>query len=368
MKNKKIFFVSILLTFLGLIVIVRGFYFYKENTAPEQPASIKINDAWEQPVSTEVNEAWEEHTDYTLKYTLLHPKGWWNLEKNLVTNPNNTNKSDTGTPQGYLLIKNISSELEKTLCDQEINSLFLNEYLYDSDWEIGYGLVYYRNICINEKNKLISLAVYGDEDGNINQNSKKILQTITFEEIKSDNTKINVGVTNGNPEPNYQNIAKETILNGNYYNSSGEIFYEFVNGEYDFFVQQGKDVGPDTPFERRSITIDKEHIALGNLMNNVVVSSAMVIGKSFGGSGYYNELLISKNVSEYPDAKPLFKIMEEISLGDRQKILSLKIEDELVKIEYLTQGEGEPLCCGTKRVSRTFKIIDDKVQEITLAD
>lgn len=77
--------------------------------------------------------------------------------------------------------------------------------------------------------------------------------------------------------------------------------------------------------------------------------SAVLLATNTGGSGVFVTLHLVRAQNGIATAGP------GILLGDRIKIEGVALTDEgCFIVSYITQGPGEPLCCGTKRETREY--------------
>jgi hypothetical protein len=98
-----------------------------------------------------------------------------------------------------------------------------------------------------------------------------------------------------------------------------------------------------------------KNIAYGAL--NGAASAAVVLVGSGNSSGAFYTLHIMQSGSEAPDEAAY------TSLGDRVKINSISIEDNRVAVDMVTHGPGDPLCCPTQRIVRTYTLQGDQLVE-----
>lgn len=82
---------------------------------------------------------------------------------------------------------------------------------------------------------------------------------------------------------------------------------------------------------------------------------AVVIGASGGGSGYFYYLAIFINEND------TLKYVSSVQLGDRIKINKISYTDGTISADIITQGPGEPMCCGTMPQTLKFKLEKNKL-------
>ncbi len=141
-----------------------------------------------------------------------------------------------------------------------------------------------------------------------------------------------------NPPPG---LAKTALANASYST-------ELTNGEPVAF-SGGKftrqDV-PNSPLMTEIMVTDQ--IAYGDI--NGVPSAAVISGGTGGGSGYFYDL----HVMQIKDGKPTEVGVH--SIGDRSPVIATIIENNQVKVDFITQGPDQPFCCGTLRDVALFAL------------
>ncbi|HZQ08112.1 MAG TPA: META domain-containing protein [Anaerolineae bacterium] len=90
---------------------------------------------------------------------------------------------------------------------------------------------------------------------------------------------------------------------------------------------------------------------------NGVPSAVVVTGSTGGGTGFFYIL----SVMQARDGKPVE--VSTTGTGDRSPVLAVVIENNQVKVDYLTQGPDQPMCCGNLRVIDTYKLDGDKMTQ-----
>lgn len=73
-----------------------------------------------------------------------------------------------------------------------------------------------------------------------------------------------------------------------------------------------------------------------------------VVASNSGGTGYFYELVAFLNVEGSP------RYVGKFFLGDRIKVNKISADKNVVTADIITQGPGEPLCCGTTRVVKRY--------------
>ena len=84
-------------------------------------------------------------------------------------------------------------------------------------------------------------------------------------------------------------------------------------------------------------------------------TGAVVLVTSLGGTGSFFELaLLSKDTNGWENT-------DTVLLGDRVKVHSVRIENDLVVVDMATHAPHDPLCCPTMKVTRRFMVQDNRL-------
>ena len=156
-------------------------------------------------------------------------------------------------------------------------------------------------------------------------------------------------------------LTPQIILNSSY-DLGGEGILKFKDGQFNFAYIEGKGNTnqiqnyPDPSF---SASIDKNNIIFGDFSGDGVNDAVIIEGEQYGGTGYFMNLVALKNVGGHPIVSGVE------SLGDRQVIKSLKIQNKIITIDYLTQGENDGMCCASEPVHATYKVDNGKLIKIS---
>lgn len=100
-------------------------------------------------------------------------------------------------------------------------------------------------------------------------------------------------------------------------------------------------------------------IVLGNLSDLEDKNGVAIIYSETGGSGTFVYL----NLYENKDGK-MVQSGWPVFLGDRVVVKSLSIKDKKVKVDLITHGSGEPLCCPATKATRIFKVSNGQLKKI----
>jgi hypothetical protein len=128
----------------------------------------------------------------------------------------------------------------------------------------------------------------------------------------------------------------------------------FVNGKYAGAPVQDSGTGYEVDLNSVSTSY-----ASGDL--NADGSSDLVVTMVMngGGTGSFTYLVAFANNNGTP------KFVDGESLGDRIKVNQISINNGIISADIITQGPGEPMCCGTLREVVKYKLSEGKLVEIT---
>gem|GEM_PF-2549472 len=129
---------------------------------------------------------------------------------------------------------------------------------------------------------------------------------------------------------------------------------QLVDGGYEGMKYVGK--GDGEPNTAVSLGI-REPVGFGDLNGDGVSDGAVILAKYLGGTGVFMSLGVF--VSEAGEAKYL----TEISLGDRIKVNSLKIEHGTIKLDMIAHGPNDGMCCPSMPKSTSYTLVGDKLVE-----
>ena len=102
--------------------------------------------------------------------------------------------------------------------------------------------------------------------------------------------------------------------------------------------------------------------AIGDLNRDSLEDGFPVLSVETGGSGTFIYLIAITNQQGQPVQAA------EYFLGDRVKINSLRIENEVLHVDMQTHKETDPACCPTESITKKFVIEDGKFVEIIEQD
>lgn len=93
-----------------------------------------------------------------------------------------------------------------------------------------------------------------------------------------------------------------------------------------------------------------EPIAHADLDADGDLDAAVLIAANTGGSATFYDLVVVENVDGKPQA------VDSVHLGDRLKVTSLQLGKGRIDVEFLGQGEEDPMCCPSQREKRAWEL------------
>ena len=97
-------------------------------------------------------------------------------------------------------------------------------------------------------------------------------------------------------------------------------------------------------------------VAFGDLNGDGIWDAAVVLEASGGGSGTFRSLEAVVN----EDGAPVH--VASALLGDRVKLEEIVIADQYIKVQMVTHGEGDGMCCPTLRVVQLYQLTEDGLE------
>lgn len=96
-------------------------------------------------------------------------------------------------------------------------------------------------------------------------------------------------------------------------------------------------------------------MAFGDLNGDGIWDAAVVLEASRGGSGTFRTLEAVINA----DGEPVH--VASVFLGDRTQVEEILVADQYIRVQMLTHGEGDGMCCPTLRVVRVYQLEDEEL-------
>lgn len=123
---------------------------------------------------------------------------------------------------------------------------------------------------------------------------------------------------------------------------------QLTNGEY------------DSETDETSVTFVNEPglIATGTLSDGTPIT-ATILGLDQGGSGIFVYLAAMAATED------TYTNLDTVLLGDRVQVRSVRVDGGLIKVNLITQGPDDPMCCPTLEVERTYALENGTLQLVT---
>ena len=97
-------------------------------------------------------------------------------------------------------------------------------------------------------------------------------------------------------------------------------------------------------------------VAFGDLNGDGIWDAVVVLEANGGGSGTFRSLEAVVN----EDGAPVH--VASALLGDRVKLEELIVADLYIKVQMVTHGQGDAMCCPTLRVVQLYQLTDEGLQ------
>lgn len=137
-------------------------------------------------------------------------------------------------------------------------------------------------------------------------------------------------------------------------NSNGTTF-TLTNGEFDGSTTKGQ---TDLSSYDVAMKTASTSYAYGDLNGDGASDMVATIDANTGGTGTFTYLLAFINVKGQP------QYVDSQLLGDRIKVNGVSIQNGIIAIDIITQGPGEPMCCGTMPATLKFKLQGNSLVQI----
>jgi uncharacterized membrane protein len=101
--------------------------------------------------------------------------------------------------------------------------------------------------------------------------------------------------------------------------------------------------------------------ATGDLTGDGTDEAAVVLAHSSGGSGVFMHLAVMQETSGQPDN------IATVKLGDRVKVIAVRIGDGRVAVQLVEHAPDDPMCCPTRQTERAWRFEGNELVEIKRA-
>jgi hypothetical protein len=132
-----------------------------------------------------------------------------------------------------------------------------------------------------------------------------------------------------------------------------------VNGKFDGSILQGTSKADDLSSYEVGLNTVSSSYAYGDLNGDGASDLVAIADASTGGTGMFTYLLSFTNKNGQPQyAASQF-------LGDRITVNNVTIQNGgIITVDMITQGPGEPMCCGTLRVIKQYSLKGGALTEV----
>jgi hypothetical protein len=108
---------------------------------------------------------------------------------------------------------------------------------------------------------------------------------------------------------------------------------------------------------RPSAGLVEDFSLAGDLNGDGSNETVVLIWQSGDGSGTFSYLAVMGRSDDE------VKNLATAEIGDRVKLRSGRIDDDLIILDVLQQGEGDAACCPTQLATRTWSLVDGQLNE-----
>jgi hypothetical protein len=183
-----------------------------------------------------------------------------------------------------------------------------------------------------------------------------VLAGILFQMFKryTDTSKMSCGIATSTPDLIKQ-LCSASIPE--YLDSDAKEFFSLKDGEIAVYGPQilmdgtiDKSLPQDVFHWSAYLNDDTKRHTIADFNNDGLDDVAIVIWQTGGGSGGFSNLTIFMNDNGN------LKYLTSKEIGDRIEINKISYDSGLIIADIITQGPGEPLCCGTMPATLSFKL------------
>jgi len=161
---------------------------------------------------------------------------------------------------------------------------------------------------------------------------------------------IPIGENDGGSGETAEGLTPEAVANATYLGID-EAPFTLSDGEW-----EGEPYVPDGA-SRPMATLAQNLTAFGDLNDDGLTDAAVILGLNTGGSGVF--VYLAAVLAQDGQAVNV----AVVSLGDRPDVESVQIEDGQIKLDMLTQGPDDPMCCPTQQLNLVYVLQDDQLVE-----
>jgi hypothetical protein len=132
--------------------------------------------------------------------------------------------------------------------------------------------------------------------------------------------------------------------------SSAEVKTDLVEGGV-VRLENGEYMAPAAPGSAEQIIVRLlDKWAVGDVNGDGTPETAVIVGSSSGGTGVFISLVLFAMGNGAP------RELTSTALGDRVRVIGVKIDNGLITVELDQHGEVDPMCCPAQRAIREFRM------------
>ena len=141
--------------------------------------------------------------------------------------------------------------------------------------------------------------------------------------------------------------------------SSAEVRTDLVEGGV-VRLENGEYLAAAAPGSAEQIIVRLlDKWAVGDVNGDGQPETAVIIGSSSGGTGIFISLVLFASDEGTP------RELASAALGDRVRVVAIKIDNGLITVELDQHGEVDPMCCPAQRAVREFRMEGDSLTMVS---
>ncbi len=98
------------------------------------------------------------------------------------------------------------------------------------------------------------------------------------------------------------------------------------------------------------IRVDLQRVVLGDLNGDGAQDAVVILAVNRGGSGTFVHMIVVANQNGAPRQRAVEM------LGDRTPVRALAISNGQLKVDFLSHGPKDALCCPSQLTTRTYRL------------
>ena len=152
----------------------------------------------------------------------------------------------------------------------------------------------------------------------------------------------------------FAKLTLEALENAEYYFALYDKKTRLIGGRHD----EEEIIDEDGYSYIFSAGIISDKVVFGDLNYDEKEDAIVILYSEGGGSGFFYELavIINENGSPYH--------LTSKYLGDRVRINSLSVKEDIITLDVITHDTGDAACCPTLHRTFQYKLFEDELLEI----